>query len=310
MNAFFQLPKINYNSQDYLVSLNGIIMNASDAKVSIMDRGFLFGDSVYDVFFCYKKMPVFFYEHIDRLYQSAERIDLPMNFQRHQLIASIKDLVSKNPFEESFMRIVVSRGEYEMGLTPQSYADVQNTIVLYLKNFQMPSEWIRNGVDFKISSFERNSKKAMDPMNKTGNYLNSQLALNEAKKENYHDAIMLNAKGEITEGTTNNFWIVQKNGNVVTPDLKSGLLRGITREKIFEIAKGLNISISEKILYPSDIESASESFYTSATKGIVPITKINHLPIGNGKPGEITMRLKKGYDELVQDYIRSFSWND
>ncbi|MDH4466434.1 MAG: aminotransferase class IV [Bacteriovoracaceae bacterium] len=310
MNPMIASQKINYQTHDYLVSVNGNIMNASDAKVSIMDRGFLFGDSVYDVFFCYKKMPVFFYEHLDRLYQSAQRIDLPMNFDRKQLIYSIKELVAKNPFEESFMRIVVTRGENEMGLAPQSYHEVQNTIVLYLKKFHMPTEWMSEGVDFKISTFERNSKKAMDPMNKTGNYLNSQLALNEAKKENYHDAIMLNAKGEITEGTTNNFWIVQQNGNVVTPDLKSGLLRGITREKIFEIAKALNISIEEKILYPSDIESASESFYTSATKGIVPITKINHLPIGSGKPGNITKQLMKGYEDLVQKYIRSFSWSD
>ena len=278
------------------------------ATVSVMDRGFLFGDSVYDVFYCQGKNPVFFYEHLDRLYQSAAGIGLPFNFEKSQLISYLKDLVQQNPFEESFIRMVITRGEWELGLAPQDNSSVVNSIVLYLKKFSIPDEWITNGVHFKISSIERNSKRALDPMNKTGNYLNGQLALHEAKKENYHDALLLNAKGEITEGSTNNFWLVLKDDSLVTPDLKSGLLRGITREKVFAIAKKFNFKIEEKILFPSHILEAKEAFYTSATKGIIPITQVGSNKIGKGMPGEITLKLMSGYQELMNEYIRSFQW--
>jgi branched-chain amino acid aminotransferase len=298
----------SFKSENYLISLNGTIMTAENAMVSVMDRGFLFGDSVYDVFYCQQKNPVFFYEHLERLYQSAERIGLPFNFDKSVLIGHIKNLVSQNPFEESFVRMVVTRGIWEMGLGPQADENVQNTIVLYLKKFEIEQSWMTKGVNFKISSYERNSKRALDPMNKTGNYLNGQLALHEAKKQNYHDAIMLNAQGEITEGTTNNFWLVRNDGTIVTPDLKSGLLKGITRDKVFSIATSLGFKFEERVLYPSDIATAAESFYTSATKGIVPITQIDAQMIGNGLPGPITKQLIEGYNQLISKYIKAFEW--
>ncbi|CBW27094.1 putative D-alanine aminotransferase [Halobacteriovorax marinus SJ] len=228
-------------------------------------------------------------EHFERLLYSADKMEMPLDFTLEKLKSDLEKVLEQLDTDFAYIRIVVTRGEGEIGLDP-ALATKNNVIIIVKELPPNPSWWYDDGVHMIISHTMRNPKNAVDPRIKSGNYLNNVMAMHEAKKAGAFDAIMLNAKGEITEATTSNIWIV-KDGEVITPPIKAGLLGGITRKSLIQIAKDNKLNISERNFDEDFLKSADECFLTSTTKLLVPITKIDNCLIGDGKPGKYTLQL-------------------
>jgi branched-chain amino acid aminotransferase len=282
-----------------LININGELFPPENAQISIFDRGFLFGDSVYEVTRTYKGHPLLLEEHMDRLWRSASMIGMEMGFTREELKAQISQTIEKlNPDTHIYIRIVVTRGVGEVNLDPDMAEGKNNLVIIAKEKEENPSWWYEKGVHALIANIERTSKENLDPGIKSGNYLNNLLALSQAKKANCFEAIMLNKEGFVAEGTTSNIWMV-KDGQLITPPLKAGLLEGITRKTLIHIAKKEKLPIVEENILPSELLAADEAFLTSSTKELVPIVKIDDQTIGSGTPGDSFKKIHKLYKEFV-----------
>jgi len=286
-----------------VVNINGEIQSPENAKISVFDRGFLYGDSIYEVTLTYNKVPFLLDDHYDRLWQSAEKMNMPMIFSREKLTSEIQKVIDELNEDRIYIRLILTRGEGEIGLDP-NLSLKHNLIIIGKKLPENPSWWYTKGVDVIVASdVIRNHKKATDPSIKSGNYLNNVLAINEAKKRGAFDAIMLNHKGNITEGTTFNIWMI-KNKKITTPPLEAGLLSGITRKALLKILKENQLDGIEQDFDHQEFLDADEIFLTSSIKGIVPITKVDDQNIGNGAPGKITLELMGLYRQFIEQETR------
>jgi branched-chain amino acid aminotransferase len=283
------------------ISYNGKIQEDNSCQINVLDRGFLFGDSIYEATFCYQNKPLYLKEHLARLSASAELIQMNIQEVVAKLTQWIEDILDYSGFEHSILRIVVTRGLCELDLLPKN--DPVCNVIIFCKKFKpYPKSWYENGVQFIIPQTKRNHMKSLNPQAKTGNYMNNILALQEAKKAGAHDSIMCNLEGDLTEGTTNNIWII-KNNIIKTPHLESGLLNGITRQKVLELCSNNSIKVQECRLRQEDAYHSDEMFYTSSTKGIVPITQIDDIKINDGNVGPLTKKLMNLYQELINNYL-------
>lgn len=288
-----------------LVSINGVMTNSLDAKISVFDRGFLFGDSIYEATLFKKGVPLFWQEHLRRLEQSANLIQMPLTRSFKEIEQWIEQFSLPFQHPQGLLRLIVTRGEGAVNLSP--HKQHKNNIVLFLAPLNYPQEWYLKGLKYFISTIERNSIKALNPKAKTGNYLNSQLALMEGKNQGYDDSLLINAQGFITEGTTNNFWFV-KNKTIYTAANNQGILEGITRDKIFQIIHDLGFQLCLGSWTIEQALKADEAFMTSATKGVVPIVQLSQWKIGQGIPGAITQQLYLAYEQVVEKYFNSAHW--
>jgi branched-chain amino acid aminotransferase len=285
------------------ININGNIVGPEEANISVFDRGFLFGDSIYEVTLTYDGVLYKIDEHLDRLWESASRLDMPISISRKQLTYQMLKTLKALNEERAYIRVVITRGEGEIGLDPK--LAIKNNLVIITKKLpQNPTWWYESGVEMIVASVLRNPKESIDPAIKSGNYLNNVLAYQQAKKQGAFDAIMLNADKMVTEGTTSNIWIV-KEGKLKTPPLAAGLLSGITRKTVLALAKENKIPVEEANFSPDELKSADECFLTSSTKELVPITKIDEISIGSGTPGDLTKRLHKIYHRHVEEYTNS-----
>ena len=213
-------------------------------------------------------------------------------------------MIDRFPESRAYIRVIITRGEGEIGLDPE-LAGTNNLVIICRQLQENPSWWYQKGVEVIITDRLRISRKAVDPNLKSGNYLNNVLAMQEARKQNAFDAIMLNAKGHVTEGTTSNVWIV-KNQTFITPPLEAGLLGGITRKTLIELAQNHGLKVLEKNITADELLSSDEAFLTASTKKVVPIVKINQKSIGNGAPGPMTQKLLGLYLDLVDTHVKNF----
>jgi len=256
-----------------LVLINDQIFNSEDAKISIFDRGFLFGDSIYEVTISIKRKLLFLDKHLDRLFNSARLIDLELQFSKEEIISNIEKLLKNFDCDNSYIRIIITRGIDEISLAPA--LNLKQNIIMVAKDAPVYEETLyTKGIYLKLVERVRNDIRALDPNAKSGNYLNNILAIKEAKANNAYDAIMENMNGEITEGTTFNIWYI-KDGSVYTPHAKSGLLEGITRAKVIEFAALQGVKVIERKCLKEDFFNADEVFITSSTKGIMPVYQLN-----------------------------------
>lgn len=284
-----------------VVSINGKIMFKEDAKISVFDRGFLYGDSVYEVIRTYQGIPFLLQEHLDRLWHSASKLDMAFSFDENHIVKEVNTCLGELGQESAYIRIIVTRGQGPLQLDPVSAG--ANNVVVIAKEFKAyPKEWYDNGVNILISHVERTSIRAIDPNIKSGNYLNNIMAFIHAKKQKAFDAIMLNNEGFITEGTTHNIWVV-KNGRAYTPPLHAGILEGITRKTILILAKKNGIEVEQKNMTAEELINADECFMTSTTKEVIPVTQVNNAPIGTGEPGVITSQLHSLYRDFIKQQI-------
>ncbi len=280
-----------------LVNVNGAISAPENAKISVFDRGFLYGDSVYEVTMTINKKPFLLKEHLDRLWYSARKMELHLDYSKEDIAKEVNRLIEELAIDRAYVRIIITRGEGEITLDPT--LKLKNNLVIIAKQLpENPAWWYQKGLSMIVSDTLRNPTDSLDPSIKSGNYLNNVLAYSEAKKRGAFDAIMLNHENQVSEATTSNVWII-KDGRISTPPKNSGLLAGITRKIVLRIAKENKLDVHEEDFDADELRQADECFITSSTKLIVPVTKVDDELIGSGKPGDITLNLLKLYRQFA-----------
>jgi branched-chain amino acid aminotransferase len=278
------------------VYIDGAVCSPEEAKVSVLDRGFLYGDSVYETIGTLYGRLFAARDHLDRLERSARRIGLrvPARAEVEQAIAQTV-AAAGNP--ETRVRVILTRGVGKLDLDPAS-CDDSRLVVIAFPLGAPTREMFDRGVAVAIVSVTRNSPRAIDPAVKSGNYLNNVLALGEARRgSGAYEAILCADDGSVAEGASSNVFAVV-GGAVWTPGPDVGILDGITRAKVIELARGAGTTVVERRIQPDELRGADEAFLTSATRGVLPITTIDGRPVGAGVPGPVTKRLMALYDEL------------
>jgi branched-chain amino acid aminotransferase len=280
------------------VYLDGAVRLPEEAKVSVLDRGFLYGDSVYETIGTLYGRLFATQDHLDRLERSARRIGLRVP-PRSEIEAAIAATVAAAGNPETRVRVMLTRGVGKLDLDPASCDDCRLVVIAFPLGAPTP-DMFEKGVAVAIVSVTRNSPRAIDPAVKSGNYLNNVLALGEARRERgAYEAILCADDGSVAEGASSNVFAVV-GGQVWTPGADVGILDGITRAKVMELARGAGIPMVERRILPDELRGADEAFLTSATRGVLPVTAIDGQPVGAGVPGPVTRRLMGLYDQLAR----------
>ena len=271
------------------VYINGALFDKADAKVSVFDHGLLYGDGVFEGIRVYRGKVFRCEQHIDRLFNSAKAIALSMPMSKQDLTDAIYLTLKANKLEDAYVRLVVTRGIGTLGLDPNKCHDPQviiitDSIALY------PQTYYENGLEVITVPTMRNHHNVVSPKIKSLNYLNNILAKIEALQAGVIEAIMLNSQGFVAECTGDNIFIMARD-KLVTPPPESGILEGITRDFVMELAGKAGIEVREQQLTRFDLYVAQECFLTGTAAEIIPVVRIDSRIIGDGKPGEVTQKL-------------------
>jgi branched-chain amino acid aminotransferase len=285
------------------IYLNGKLVPEEKALVSVFDHGFLYGDGIYETMRAYRGIVFLIDEHIKRLLRSGNLIRLKIPQSEEEIKKSIYRTLKKNNLKDAYIRLSISRGSGEIGLDPELCKEP--TFVIITKRFnEYPEELYRKGVTVSIVNTRRNAPEALNPKIKSLNFLNNILAKIEAKEAGTYEAIMLNYRGYLTEGTITNIFFV-KRGSIFTPSIEAGILDGITRDLIIRVAERNGKNVKEGLYTPEDLYSADEAFITNTTLEILPVIKIDKNVIGKGIPGSVTKDLHRNYRKEVEKYLRA-----
>jgi len=286
----------------FFASINGHIVPAEEARVSVLDNGFTFGDSVYETLRTYGGRPFALDRHLRRLRTSAARIAVSIQEADPVLAARLDALLARAGNPESYIRMIVTRG---VGDISYHFDRVQGpTIVFVVKPYEpLAARDHEEGVAVSVVSVRRNHKDALDPAIKSCNLLNNILAVREAQSRGAIEAIMLNAAGDVAEGASSNVFVVQ-GGLLSTPPLEAGILAGITREVILELLPTLSLEGREERLTLPGFLGADEAFLTSTLKEAAPIRSVDGKPLGAGRPGPVTQRIQAAFREMAPRYCR------
>ena len=276
------------------VYVNGTIKPAHQAVIPVYDHGFLYGEGVYETLRTYNKVPFLFERHARRLRASAERIRLEVPFDDARLADWIEQTIAAaGELREAYIRILLTRGIGEL-----TY-DVESTpapsLVIIVKPLDEPPARVETeGITIALVPILRNHPGSVDPVIKSNNLLNNALAMQEANRRGGEEGLMCNYRCELAECSQSNFFLVRQ-GVVLTPPTTAGLLEGITRAFLFELAGEEGLEMRFETLVPADLETADEAFITSTTRELSPVTRIDSRVIGAGKPGPATLQLLKAY---------------
>jgi branched-chain amino acid aminotransferase len=293
-----------------LTSIDGEIVPTSEARVPVMDRGFLFGDSIYEVFRTYGGVPLFLDQHWHRFENSASLIRMQIGYSRAEVVERIKATVRASGAaagqHDVYVRFIVTRGDGPMDLLPSKAA--RNRLVVIVKKAPTWNAlFYSRGVSVAIVATRRNPRQALDPNIKGGNYLNNVLGVMEARALGVDDCLMLGESGLITEASNSNVFFVI-DGELVTPSQAAANLRGTTKAAISAACERHGVAVREAEIAPADAARATECFLTSATREVMPVHELR-LEGGNVKRfpeggGELTNRVAGYYREHVQQYVR------
>jgi len=279
------------------IYINGKYFSKEDAKISVYDHGLLYGDGVFEGMRTYSNKVFRLVEHIDRLYESARAILLTIPMTKQEMIDAVKKTVELSGLSDSYIRLVVTRGSGSLGLDPNRTSDPQVIIIVDLIALY-DRKYYDEGLKIITASTIRNHPAALSPRIKSLNYLNNIMAKLEGLQAGCMEAIMLNHKGEVAECTGDNIFIVKK-GQLLTPSADSGILEGITRNAILELANTLKIPARETTLTRHDLLVADECFLTGSAAEVIPVGSIDSRPIGDGKVGPTTKQLMIEFKKLV-----------
>jgi branched-chain amino acid aminotransferase len=286
-----------------VIYLDGKLVSKEEAKVSVFDHGYLYGDGIFEGIRVYDGNVFRLKEHIDRLYESAQTICLDIGMTPDEMIATTLSTVAATELRDAYIRLVVSRGMGDLGIDPKkcpkpTVAIIVGSITLY------PEELYATGIRVVTSSVPRIPSQCLDPRVKSLNYLNNIMAKIEAGRAGVPEALMLNHEGHVAECTADNIFMV-KHGALRTPDLMQGALGGITRAAVLELARAAGIPTEETVLGKHDLYTADECFLTGTAAEVMPVIDIDGRTIGDGKPGKMTHDLLERFRELrVRDGIR------
>ena len=282
------------------IDVNGRLGDARSASVPVLDRGFLFGEGVYETLRTYDRQPFLLDRHLARLRASAERIALEPPLDDTAFAARIRATMRAvdAPGERS-IRLLLTRGAGEL-----SY-DLANcpppTVVIIVRpHAETPADVLARGVGIVQSSVMRNHPQALNPRIKSNNLLNNALAMQEALRAGAAEALMCNHRGELAECAQSNFFLV-RGGAALTPPVEAGILEGVTRNFVFEVGASAGIPVREETLRPADLATADELFVTSTTREVLPVTRVDRRRVGDGRPGPVTRALAEAFRRLARE---------
>ncbi|MFM7113982.1 MAG: branched-chain-amino-acid transaminase [Planctomycetota bacterium] len=280
------------------IFLNGELVPRERAVVSVYDHGLLYGDGVFEGLRFYGGKVFKLREHLDRLEESARHIHLVIPSTMDALARDVEACVKASGMADGYVRLVVTRGVGNLGLDPRSCPRPQVIIIADAISLY-PAEMYEKGMEIVTASTIRNHPNALSPRVKSLNYLNNIMAKLEAARAGVPEAIMLNHVGEVAECTADNIFVVER-GRLRTPPRSAGILAGITRATVIDLARQASVPFAEETLTRHDIFAASEMFLTGTGAEIIPVTKVDGRPIGDGSPGPVTRLLRGKYHELVR----------
>ncbi len=293
------------------IYVNGRITGQDEAVVPVLDHGFLYGEGVYEVMRTYQRRPFLFDRHMDRMRRSAAMINLEVPFTDDHLLAEVQRTAgqfytaqgSAGEGMEMYIRVLLTRGvgimSYEVNACPTP------TLVIIIKpQVDPPADAYERGVTVILVPVVRNHPGSINPLIKSNNLLNNALASQEAHRQGGFEAIMRNYRGEISECSQSNLFIV-KDGRVYTPPIDAGLLAGITRAFVLEMGPAVGVPIAERTLIDADLFGADEMFLTSTTREVVPIVRLGDRVVGGGMPGPVTRSLLTEFRRRVGEWVRA-----
>ncbi|MCG9134036.1 branched-chain-amino-acid transaminase [Candidatus Poribacteria bacterium] len=280
-----------------LIYIDGEFLPKAEAKVSVFDHGLLYGDGVFEGIRSYNGRVFKLDEHLERLYDSAKSIMLEIPISIETMEETVLETLRRNNLREAYIRLIITRGVGDLGLDPDkcpkpSIIIIADKIVLY------PQKYYEDGLEIITASVRRNYAEAINPRIKSLNYLNNILAKIEGKQAGTEEVLMLNAEGYVVECTGDNiFWI--KNGTLVTPPVHMGILEGVTRNSVIDLAREAGIRVEERVFTRHDLYIADECFLTGTAAEVIPVVKIDRRAVGDGQPGKVTQRLIAAFRQLA-----------
>lgn len=295
-----------------MTNIDGNILPTNQASIPVLDRGFLYGDSVYEVFRTYRGIPLFMEAHFDRLENSAQLVQMTISQSPEELTEQIKRTVRSTgatPDDNVYVRYQITRGEGPIDLHPDKSLDTRYVIIVTPLKAWNPKHYSL-GMSMAIPNIRRNPVNALDPNIKGGNYLNNVIAVMQARKRGADESLILNAEGYVTEASNSNVWFVINN-EVVTPG--TGNLRGLTKAAILDGCSERDVNAYERAVHSDELGSATECFVTSATREVMPVYC---LELADGRfldfprgGGDRTREIQKIYREVVESYLDSHASN-
>lgn len=281
------------------VYISGKLYPKEEAKISVYDHGLLYGDGVFEGMRAYSGKVFRLKEHLDRLWASARALMLTIPGTPEEMAKAVNDTLKVNKLSDAYIRLVVTRGGGSLGLDPNRCSNPQ--VIIITDHIALyPEEYYEHGLEIITASTIRNHPAALSPRIKSLNYLNNILAKLEGLQAGCVEALMLNTKGEIAECTGDNIFLI-KGGELLTPPIDAGILEGITRQAVIDIAKGIKLTVKEIPLTRHDVYIADECFLTGSAAEVIPVVKVDLRPIGTGKPGKITTDLRARFHKLTRE---------
>jgi branched-chain amino acid aminotransferase len=281
------------------VYINGKFYEKQEAKISVFDHGLLYGDGVFEGIRSYNRLVFKLKEHIQRLFESAKTIMLEIPLAKDELAKAVIATLKENVLDDAYIRLVVTRGEGDLGLDPRKCKGKANIIIIADKIALYPPSFYKQGLKIITVPTIRNLPEALNPQIKSLNYLNNILAKIEAVNAGYDEAIMLDSLGYVAECTGDNIFIVRDN-HLYTPPQCMGTLRGITRDTVLEIARRSKIPVHEHVITRHEVYISDECFLTGTAAEIIPVVAVDGRSIGSGKPGKLTLSLIGKFKEATK----------
>lgn len=280
------------------IYLDGEYVAEEEAKVSVFDHGLLYGDGIFEGIRAYNGRVFKLGEHIDRLYNGARAIMLQPPLTKDEMQEVVLETLRRNNLKDAYIRLVITRGKGDLGLDPAKCP--QPTVFCIAAGIQLyPEELYQKGLEVVTVPTRRNNPEAVNPQMKSLNYLNNIMAKMEARLSGAPEALMINNEGYVAEATGDNVFIVL-NGRLVTPPTFLGILEGVTRNTVMDLARKRNIPVEERVFTRYDVFVASEVFLTGTAAEIIPVVKVDGRVIGSGKPGNTTLDLIADYRKLTE----------
>lgn len=280
-----------------MVNVNGRVYDKEHAVIPVFDHGFLYGEGIYETLRTYHGQPFLFDRHMRRLRASASMIHLDVPISDAEIAARFRTTMEAAGLgrdgHEAYLRILVTRGVGELTYDPAA-CPVPSVVIIAKPHVDAPPEAYDQGVTVALVDIVRNHPGSVNPIIKSNNLLNNAMAMQQAYRRGAFEGVMRNYRGELTECTTANLFVV-RGGAALTPPMNAGLLGGLTREFVFEVGKDVGIEVREAVLRDEDLFTADEAFLTSTTREIVPIVRVDERIIGAGRPGPVTRSLLDGF---------------
>jgi branched-chain amino acid aminotransferase len=281
------------------VYITGELVDEGEAKISVFDHGLLYGDGVFEGIRAYGGEIFRCREHVDRLYDSARAIDLQVPIGKDDLVRAMRETMEANGLSDGYLRVIATRGTGTLGLDANLCEEPQ--LIIIAAAIQLyPEEFYQSGLEVITCGTVRNLPHAVDPRIKSLNYLNNILAKIEAHRAGVREAIMLNARGMVAECTGDNIFVV-KDGQVLTPPVDAGILAGVTRQVVLDLAAEHDVPAAERSLSRYDVYTADECFLTGTAAELIPVVKVDGRQIGSGRPGPVTLELLELFRREVSE---------